>query len=48
MHIDEEYRLAIKIARNQWVIRTTRDPQLKAHVARETQSFRRQLVGGAA
>ena len=48
MNIDEEYRLGIKIARNQWVMRNTDDPHLKAHVARETQSFRCQLAGGAA
>lgn len=41
--LDQQYALGITIARNQWIIRETRDPALKAHVCRETQQLRRQV-----
>lgn len=45
--LDREYALGITIARNQWIMRNTRDPLLKAAVARDTQALRRQVEGRA-
>lgn len=42
--LDQQYALGIQIARNQWIIRETRDPKLKAAVCRDTQVLRRQIA----
>lgn len=41
--LDREYALGIAIARNQWIMRETTDPILKAAVCRDTQALRRQI-----
>ena len=45
--LDQQYALGILIARNQWIIRETSDPKLKAAVCRDTQALRRQIEGRA-
>lgn len=45
MHYDEEYRLAIRLARNSWIIRNTRDLHLRARVSKDSQAIRRELKG---
>lgn len=43
MHEDQQYRLGIMLARNNWIIRNTRDPHLKACVSKDSQAIRKQL-----
>ena len=47
MNLDQEYRLGITLARNNWIIRNTRDANLKARVSQDSQQLRRQLAGAA-
>lgn len=48
MSLDQEYRIGIVLARNSWIIRTTRDQRLKSAVARDSAALRRQLEGAVA
>lgn len=48
MNLDHEYRIGIMLARNSFVIRETRDPLLRAAVARDSAALRRQLEGAVA
>jgi hypothetical protein len=42
--LDQQYALGIAIARNQFILRETRDPKLRAAVCRDTQDLRRQIA----
>lgn len=41
--IDREYRLGIRLARNNYIIRNSQDYRLKAVVARDSQAIRNEI-----